>query len=113
MEYEDFTYKNIHNETNIRIKELDREREENIKRITEEYKKHLIFKIRIASSSGKYELIVKEKDFADKVVDFDWFIFTSVMENLESFFKERGFTYIKKYYADITNRIVFVEISWR
>lgn len=70
-------------------------------------------KIRIASSSGKYELIVKEKDFANKVADFDWLIFTSVMENLESFFKERGFAYIKKYYADVTNRIVFVEISWK
>lgn len=113
MEYEDFTYENIHNETNIRRKELDIKKEKNIKRITEKYKKHLILKIRIASSSGKYELIVKEKDFANKVADFDWLIFTSVMENLESFFKERGFAYIKKYYADVTNRIVFVEISWK
>ena len=37
MEYENFTYENIHNETNIRRKELNREREENIKRITEKY----------------------------------------------------------------------------
>lgn len=113
MEYEDFTYENIHNETNIRRKELDEKRKENIKIIAEDYKKYLILKIRVASSSGKYEIIINEKDLSNRVVDCDWTIFRDVMEYLESFFKERGFTYTKKYHPNKIDKKLEIEISWR